>query len=150
MGLGSQLDRRRAVRRLLLIGGFGIGVGFHRHLTHGSFKAKRPLRIALAIAGSVAIEGSPSQWVADHRRHHQFSDMEGDPHSPWRYGETFWGLTKGLWYSHVGWLFHRELSNQQRFAPDLMADKDIKRGRPAVPWIVAALRPAPRRSSAAW
>ena len=109
------------------IGGFGIGVGFHRYLTHGSFKAKRWLRIALAVAGSVAIEGSPTQWVADHRRHHQFSDVEGDPHSPWRYGETFWGLTKGLWYAHVGWLFHREMSNQERFAPDLVADKDIQR-----------------------
>jgi stearoyl-CoA desaturase (delta-9 desaturase) len=109
------------------IGGFGIGVGFHRHLTHGSFKAKRWLRVALALAGSVAIEGSPTQWVADHRRHHQFSDMEGDPHSPWRYGETLWGLTKGLFYSHTGWLFYREMSNRERFAPDLVADKDIQR-----------------------
>src|SRR5215211_5077623 len=55
------------------VGGFGIGVGFHRHLTHGSFKAKRWLHITLAIMGSYAIEGSPTQWVADHRRHHQFS-----------------------------------------------------------------------------
>ena len=108
------------------IGAFGIGVGFHRHFTHKSFKAKRGLRIALAIAGSIAIEGAVVQWVADHRRHHQFSDMEGDPHSPWRYGESFWGLTKGLLYAHVGWLFHREMSNQQRFAPDLLADKDIR------------------------
>ena len=77
------------------IGGFGIGVGFHRHLTHGSFKAKRWLHIALAVAGSVAIEGSPTQWVADHRRHHQFSDVEGDPHSPWRYGETVLGPGQG-------------------------------------------------------
>src|SRR4029450_3024950 len=69
-----------------LIGGFGIGVGFHRPRTPGSFKAKRPLHIALAVAGSLAIEGAPTQWVADHRRHHQFSDMEGDPHSPWRSG----------------------------------------------------------------
>jgi stearoyl-CoA desaturase (delta-9 desaturase) len=116
----------------------GIGVGFHRYLTHGSFKAKRGLRIALALAGSFAIEGSPTQWVADHRRHHQFSDMEGDPHSPWRYGATYWGLTKGLWYSHVGWLFHRELSNQARFAPDLLADKDIQRIDKLFPTIVAS------------
>ena len=108
------------------IGGFGIGSGFHRHLTHGSFKANRGLHIALTVAGSLAIEGAPTQWVADHRRHHQFSDAEGDPHSPWRYGETFWGLTKGLWYSHMGWLFHREMSNQERFAPDLVADRDIQ------------------------
>jgi stearoyl-CoA desaturase (delta-9 desaturase) len=107
--------------------GIGITVGFHRYLTHGSFKAKRWLRVMLAVAGATAIQGSPTQWVADHRRHHAFSDVEGDPHSPWRFGATFWGLTKGLWYAHMGWLFHRELSNRARFAPDLMADKDIQR-----------------------
>ncbi len=112
---------------LYVITGMGIGTGFHRYLTHGSFKAVRPLRIALTVAGSLAIEGEPTQWVADHRRHHAYSDREGDPHSPWRYGESVWGLTKGLLYAHVGWLFYRELSNRQRFAPDLVADKDIQR-----------------------
>jgi stearoyl-CoA desaturase (delta-9 desaturase) len=112
---------------MYVIGGFGIGVGFHRYLTHGSFKATRWLRVALTLAGSTAIEGAPTQWVADHRRHHAYSDREGDPHSPWRYGESIWGLTKGLFYAHMGWLFHRELSNRERFAPDLVADKDIRR-----------------------
>jgi stearoyl-CoA desaturase (delta-9 desaturase) len=112
---------------LYVVTGMGIGTGFHRYLTHGAFKANRPLRITLALAGSLAIEGSPTQWVADHRRHHAFSDQEGDPHSPWRYGESIWGLTKGLLYAHVGWLFHRELSNRERFAPDLLADRDIQR-----------------------
>jgi stearoyl-CoA desaturase (delta-9 desaturase) len=111
---------------MYVIGGFGIGTGFHRYLTHGSFKAKRGLRIALTLAGSTALEGSPTQWVADHRRHHAYSDREGDPHSPWRFGTSFWALTKGLFYAHVGWLFHRELSNRTRFAPDLVADKDIR------------------------
>jgi stearoyl-CoA desaturase (Delta-9 desaturase) len=112
---------------LYVVAGMGIGTGFHRYLTHGSFKANRPLRIALTIAGSLAIEGNPTQWVADHRRHHAYSDREGDPHSPWRYGESIWGLTKGLLYAHVGWLFYREMSNRERFAPDLLADKDIQR-----------------------
>jgi stearoyl-CoA desaturase (delta-9 desaturase) len=111
---------------MYVIGGFGIGAGFHRYLTHGSFKANRGLRIALTIAGSTALEGNPTQWVADHRRHHAFSDREGDPHSPWRFGTSVWGLTRGLLYAHVGWLFHRELSNRARFAPDLVADKDIR------------------------
>ncbi|WP_432985604.1 acyl-CoA desaturase [Dactylosporangium sp. CA-233914] len=119
-----------------VIGGLGIGTGFHRYLTHGSFKANRPLRIALTIAGSTAIEGNPTQWVADHRRHHAFSDHEGDPHSPWRFGESFFGLVKGLFYAHVGWLFFRELSNRERFAPDLLADKDIRRIDKAFPLIV--------------
>ena len=122
---------------LYVVTGMGIGTGFHRYLTHGSFKAVRPLRIALTIAGSLAIEGEPTQWVADHRRHHAFSDREGDPHSPWRYGESVWGLTKGLLYAHVGWLFYRELSNRGRFAPDLVADKDIQRIDRQFPALVA-------------
>jgi len=122
---------------LYVVTGMGIGTGFHRYLTHGSFKANRPLRIALTIAGSLAIQGDPVQWVADHRRHHAFSDREGDPHSPWRYGESVWGLTKGLLYAHVGWLFHRELSNRERFAPDLVADKDVNRLAQLFPAVVA-------------
>jgi len=114
----------------------GVGVGYHRYFTHGSFKAKRGLRVALAMAGSMAGEGDVIQWVADHRRHHMFSDMEGDPHSPWRFGGTPWGLTKGLWHAHWGWLFNRELSNRERFAPDLLKDKDIVRVDKFFPWFV--------------
>jgi stearoyl-CoA desaturase (delta-9 desaturase) len=122
---------------LYVITGMGIGTGFHRYLTHSSFKATRPLRIALTLAGSLAIQGDPVQWVADHRRHHAFSDREGDPHSPWRFGESVWGLTKGLLYAHVGWLFYRELSNRERFAPDLVADKDVSRIARLFPAVVA-------------
>jgi stearoyl-CoA desaturase (delta-9 desaturase) len=103
----------------------GITVGFHRYFTHGSFKANRALRIALGIAGSMAIQGPVSRWVADHRRHHAFSDAEGDPHSPWRYGGGFKGLSKGLFHAHVMWLFDTEQTDQKRFAPDLLADRDI-------------------------
>jgi stearoyl-CoA desaturase (Delta-9 desaturase) len=66
------------------LSGLGITVGFHRYFTHGSFKAKTGLRVALAIAGSLAIQGPVITWVSDHRRHHKYSDKEGDPHSPWR------------------------------------------------------------------
>jgi stearoyl-CoA desaturase (delta-9 desaturase) len=107
------------------ISGHGITVGFHRYFTHGSFKARRWVRIALAIAGSLAIEGPVIRWVADHRRHHAFSDRDGDPHSPWRYGDDVKALTKGLWHAHIGWLFDIEQTNQERFAPDLLADPDI-------------------------
>ena len=69
-----------------VVTGLAVTVGYHRGFTHRSFKARRGLRIALAIGGSLAVEGSPVQWVANHRRHHAFSDREGDPHSPWRYG----------------------------------------------------------------
>jgi len=126
-----------------IMSGLGITVGFHRYLTHGSFKAKRWLRVTLAVTGAMAIQGAPTQWVADHRRHHTFSDVEGDPHSPWRFGTSFWALTKGLWYAHMGWLFHREMSNRSRFAPDLLADKDISRVDKLFPLIVAASMLAP-------
>ena len=104
----------------------GITVGFHRYFTHGSFKAKRALRIALAVAGQLAIQGPVTRWVADHRRHHAYSDEDGDPHSPWRYGTGFKALSKGLWHAHIGWLFDVEQTDQRRFVPDLLADKDIR------------------------
>jgi stearoyl-CoA desaturase (delta-9 desaturase) len=109
------------------VSGHGVTVGFHRYFTHGSFHARRVLRLALAAAGSLAIEGPVIRWVADHRRHHAFSDRDGDPHSPWRYGKTVGALAKGLLHAHVGWLFDIEQTNQQRFAPDLLADRGVRR-----------------------
>jgi len=73
--------------------------------------------------------------VSDHRRHHAFSDKEGDPHSPWRYGSDLRALMKGLFFAHIGWLFDVEQTNQERFAPDLLADRDIKRIDAAFPFI---------------
>ncbi|MFH7599142.1 fatty acid desaturase [Streptomyces racemochromogenes] len=118
----------------------GITIGFHRYFTHGSFKAKRPLRIALAVMGSLAVEGPLVRWVADHRKHHRFSDHEGDPHSPWRFGETVPALMKGLWWAHMGWLFDEEQTNQQKYAPDLIKDPAIRRiSRDFVFWTVLSL-----------
>ena len=121
----SLLDLTMAVVAYVLTG-LAVTVGYHRGFTHRSFKARRPLRIALAIGGSLAVEGSPVQWVANHRRHHAFSDREGDPHSPWRYGTDTRALLKGMVYAHVGWMLKRELSNRARFAPDLLADRDLR------------------------
>ena len=114
----------------------GITIGFHRHFTHGSFKANRPLRIALAIAGTYAIEGPLDRWVADHRKHHAFSDKDGDPHSPWRYGESLPALMKGLFYAHMGWLFDVEQTPRAKYVPDLIADKDMARISRAFPAFV--------------
>jgi stearoyl-CoA desaturase (Delta-9 desaturase) len=108
------------------VSGLGVTVGYHRYFTHGSFKAKTGLRVALAIAGSLAIEGPVITWVSDHRRHHKYSDREGDPHSPWRYGDDWKALTKGLLYAHVGWLFDPNQTSQEKFSPDLLADRRIK------------------------
>ena len=127
------------------VAGLGITVGFHRYFTHGSFKAKRWLRVTLALAGSLAIEGPVIHWVADHRRHHAFSDREGDPHSPWRFGDDAAALAKGLWYAHMGWLFDRELTNRGAFAPDLVAGPGHPPGRPAVPGARRDLAAAARR-----
>ncbi|PPK70336.1 acyl-CoA desaturase [Actinokineospora auranticolor] len=115
--------------------GLGVTVGYHRLFTHGSFKAKRPLKIVLAVMGSMAVQSPPITWVADHRRHHAFSDREGDPHSPWLYGTSPWALTKGFWHAHMGWIFDHDTTNKQRFAPDLMADPDIQRVNKLFPYL---------------
>jgi len=110
-----------------VISGLGITAGFHRLFTHKSYRPKRPLKIAMAIAGTLAVEGPVIRWVADHRKHHKFSDRDGDPHSPWRYGESVSALTKGFVYAHVGWLFDVEQTPLRRYAPDLMKDPDLVR-----------------------
>jgi len=109
-----------------LVSSLGVTVGYHRYFTHGAFKANRALRIALALAGSLASQGSVVAWVADHRRHHAFSDREGDPHSPWLFGTSPIAIARGFWHAHMGWLFERDKTNAERFAPDLLADKDIQ------------------------
>ncbi len=123
-----------------VVSGMGISMGFHRYFTHSSFKANRGLKIALAIAGSLAIEGPVLTWVADHRRHHKYSDKEGDPHSPWRFGNDWKALTKGLGYAHIGWLFNPNRTSQAKFCPDLLADRDVRRISRLFPlWVAVSL-----------
>jgi stearoyl-CoA desaturase (delta-9 desaturase) len=104
--------------------GLGVTVGFHRMLTHRSFKAGRAVRGVLLVLGSAAIEGPVISWVADHRKHHAFSDKPGDPHSPHvDHGVGWRGALRGLVHAHVGWLFiHTERGARKRYAPDLIAD----------------------------
>jgi stearoyl-CoA desaturase (delta-9 desaturase) len=108
--------------------GLGVTVGFHRYFTHRAFATSGPVRAALAIMGSVAIEGPIIAWVADHRKHHAFSDQEGDPHSPHvGHGGGLRGALRGLLHAHVGWLFlHTERGLKSRYAPDLVADPTIR------------------------
>jgi stearoyl-CoA desaturase (Delta-9 desaturase) len=105
----------------------GITVGYHRHFTHRSFKATRPVRITLAALGSMALQGPVISWVADHRRHHAFTDKEGDPHSPWLFGTTPAAVARGFCHAHFGWMLRPNRTNPARFAPDLLADPDIAR-----------------------
>jgi stearoyl-CoA desaturase (Delta-9 desaturase) len=108
----------------------GVTVGFHRLFTHRSFATTRWLRGVFAALGSAAIEGPVISWVADHRKHHAFSDMPGDPHSPHvDHGGGWRGALRGLLHAHMGWLFiHTHRGARARYAPDLVAD-------PVVSWV---------------
>ena len=122
--------------------GFGVTVGFHRLLTHRAFKTKRWVRATLAILGSAAIEGPVISWVSDHRKHHAFSDVPGDPHSPHvDHGVGWSGALRGLFHAHVGWLFlHTHRGLKSRYAPDLLADPTIRWiDRTFVLWVAVGL-----------
>ena len=111
-----------------LLTGFGITVGFHRLFTHRAFKTSTAIRAILAVLGSMAIEGPVISWVADHRKHHVFSDVEGDPHSPHvDFGHGLKGALAGLSHAHVGWLFvHTQRGLKTRYAPDLLKDPVVR------------------------
>ncbi len=115
---------------LYLLTGLGVTVGFHRLFTHRAFKTRRWVRAVLAILGSAAIEGPIISWVADHRKHHTFSDQLGDPHSPHvDHGHGWGGAWCGLVHAHVGWLFiHTNRARRERYAPDLLAE-------PVLSWV---------------
>ena len=110
---------------LYVVTGFGISLGFHRLFTHRSFRARRGLRIVLAVAGSMAAEGSLVSWVSHHRRHHVFADRDGDPHSPRTTGSGIMRQLRGVAHAHVGWLFSGVRSNPKRWSRDLLADRDV-------------------------
>jgi stearoyl-CoA desaturase (delta-9 desaturase) len=109
-----------------LFTGFGVTVGYHRLFTHRSFRANRVLKIVLAAAGSMALEGSLTGWVANHRRHHVFSDTDGDPHSPHAFGPGPLAHLRGFFHAHVGWLFKADPTSEERYAADLLRDPDMR------------------------
>jgi stearoyl-CoA desaturase (delta-9 desaturase) len=105
----------------------GVTLGYHRLFTHRAFESSRVFRAIIAILGSMAVEGSVITWVADHRKHHAFTDQEGDPHSPHLHGEGFINSIKGLWHAHIGWLFETVgTAERERFAADLVKDGVIR------------------------
>ncbi|HVT89073.1 MAG TPA: acyl-CoA desaturase [Tepidisphaeraceae bacterium] len=111
-----------AMLGMYALAGFGVTIGYHRLLTHKSFETYRWLRLLLAICGSVAAQGQAIRWSATHRRHHQTSDHEGDPHSPHMYGDTVFALIRGIWHSHVGWLFFKDVPDSAGSVADLLID----------------------------
>ncbi|MFL5824615.1 MAG: acyl-CoA desaturase [Solirubrobacteraceae bacterium] len=122
--------------------GSGITVGFHRLLTHRSFKTSRLLRAGFAALGSAAAEGPVIDWVATHRKHHAYSDVEGDPHSPHvGHGSGWRGALAGFVHAHIGWVFSdMEVADEQIYAKDLVADPWIRFvDRTFVLWVVLGL-----------
>jgi stearoyl-CoA desaturase (Delta-9 desaturase) len=116
----------------------GVTVGFHRLLTHRSFQTHPSIERAFAILGSLSVQGSVLDWVADHRKHHAHTDEEGDPHSP-HLGEGS-GL-RGLWHAHVGWLTETQgQADWKRYARDLYEDPKMRRiGKRFPLWVALSL-----------
>jgi stearoyl-CoA desaturase (Delta-9 desaturase) len=110
------------------ITGVGISVGYHRLFTHRAFETSAPMRAMLAIFGGFALEGGVIGWSCEHRKHHAYSDVEGDPHSPHVSGPGFKGKVKGLWHAHMGWFFSTKgvAESELRFRRDLDADPVVR------------------------
>jgi stearoyl-CoA desaturase (delta-9 desaturase) len=123
-----------------LLTGLGITVGYHRLFTHRTFKASTPVVVGLAILGSMAGQGSVVSWVALHRRHHECSDREGDPHSPNLAGGGFTGRLRGLAHSHFLWMRRHDYPNIVHYAPDLLKNKALVRvARLYYYWVVLGI-----------
>jgi stearoyl-CoA desaturase (delta-9 desaturase) len=125
---------------MYLLSGFGVTVGFHRMLTHRAFQTHRLTRYVFAILGSLSVQGPVIDWVADHRKHHAHTDVEGDPHSPHvGHGHGVTGAMKGLWHAHVGWLWrtHGE-ARAHKYARDLVEDPTMRVINRRFPLIVLA------------
>ncbi len=98
---------------LYAVSTLGIGIGFHRMLTHRSFSAPAPVRAVILILGSMALEGRAVDWAATHTKHHAKADKEGDPHSP----------LEGFWHAHVGWLFSHGQNVEEVYYKGLREDR---------------------------
>ena len=125
-----------------LLTGLGVTVGFHRLFTHRSFKTSSSMRVLLGALGSAAVEGPMIEWVSNHRKHHQFSDQPGDPHSPHvDRGRGWRGALGGLFHAHVGWIFNGDaMASEERYAKDLLADPVARFvDRMFLLWVLAGL-----------
>src|SRR3954465_2050533 len=125
---------------MYLVAGFGVTIGYHRLLTHRAFATHRWLERALGVGGALSVQGSPGDWVADHRKHHAHTDEEGDPHSPHAgQGAGVRGALRGLWHAHVGWLFSEQgRARPDKYARDLYEDRGMRMIHRRFQWIVLA------------
>ncbi|MBC7783387.1 MAG: fatty acid desaturase [Burkholderiales bacterium] len=106
--------------------GFGVTVGYHRLLAHRAFNTYRWVELMFLIFGCMAMQGPPIRWAATHRRHHQKSDHEGDPHSPHLHGTGAMGVLRGLWHAHTGWLLTKDAHRSFRSVKDLLESPMIR------------------------
>lgn len=122
---------------MYLVTALGVTVGYHRLFTHRAFDAPKPVRYTLAVLGSMSVQGPVLDWVADHRKHHAFTDEEEDPHSPHGHGSGFRGAVHGLLYAHMGWLLETQgTATKRRYARDLLEDPGIRAISRAFPFLV--------------
>ena len=120
--------------------GFSLSIGFHRLFTHRAFKTILPVRVLLTVFGCMAARSSMITWTAQHRRHHELADHDGDVHSPNLHGHTLLGRLRGLWYSHFAWMLEHDYPNVVHYVPDLLADKPVvKADRMYYRWIALGM-----------
>ena len=118
----------------------GITVGFHRLFTHRAFETNRIVAFVFGVLGSMAVQGRLFTWVALHRRHHQHSDEINDPHSPHHAGAGVWGVLRGVWHAHVGWLFGPKPLDLPRYVKDLQQSRTLRIvNRLFFVWVAAGL-----------
>src|SRR3954467_4898683 len=129
------------------LSGLGVTVGFHRMLTHRAFQTHKATRYVFAYLGMLSVQGPVIDWVADHRKHHAHTDVEGDPHSPHvGHGEGVSGVLRGLWHAHTGWLLSEQgRADWKKYAPDLYEDPGMRLiNRLFIPLVLLGLAiPAP-------
>lgn len=111
---------------MYLLTGLSITVGFHRLFTHRSFETTAGVKFLLGMFGSMTLQGSLLHWVALHRRHHQFSDRPGDPHSPHLHKGGVLGVLHGLWHAHIGWMFKPDPPDLDHYVKDLQKSRLIR------------------------
>jgi stearoyl-CoA desaturase (delta-9 desaturase) len=125
---------------MYLVTSLGITIGYHRLFTHRSFKTSKPVVATLAVFGSMAVQGPVLQWVADHRKHHQHSDEEGDPHSPHLHDEGILNSLRGMWHAHAGWLVSPKPRGSMRYIGDLRKDRILRKINKQFPlWVLVGL-----------
>jgi stearoyl-CoA desaturase (Delta-9 desaturase) len=125
---------------MYLLTAVGITVGFHRLFVHRSFETNTWVKFVLAALGSMGVVGSLFNWVAQHRRHHKFSDTPNDPHTPHHHGEEIAGVIRGLFNARIGWFFMPDAPGLDRYVKDLAASRPLRVSIALFPvWIVLGL-----------